>query len=151
MGNIPAKLQEPLTLFCISFHRVGFLACLNYLMYTWGLQTIGVLPFTLNAPRVPFSQAALLQTARRWISPESVSGFRSLFPLAFIFSRTAGCSAPRSLLPARLRSGALGREENRRILAGSGRSRAAPPPPRPASSRWLQSASLLRPAGRCRG
>lgn len=61
-------------------------------------------------------------------------------------------AAPRSLLPARLLSGALRREENRRILAGSGRSRTgARPHPRSAPSRWLQSASRLRPGGEAPG
>lgn len=55
-------------------------------------------------------------------------------------------------MPARLLSGALGREENRRILAGSGRSRTgARPHPRPAPSRWLQSGSRLRPGGEAPG
>lgn len=47
-------------------------------------------------------------------------------------------------MPARLLSGALGWEENRQILAGAGRSRSRP---RPAPSRWLPSASRLRPGG----
>lgn len=78
-----------------------------------------------------------------------MSGIWGRFSSPLLFpARLPGGSAPRSLLPARLLSGALRREENRRILAGSRRSRTgARPHPRPAPSRWLQSASRLHPGG----
>lgn len=152
LWNIPAKRQEPLTFFHISFHEVCFYECLSYLIYKWGLQTVGVIRFTQKRAARSLLSGSTASKSRKGGSAQCrCQGLEVAF-LSHLLQPDSGGSAPRSLLPARLLSGALRREENRRILAGSGRSRTrARPHPRPAPSRWLQSASRLRPGGEAPG
>lgn len=144
--------QEPLTSLYSSFHKVCFYESLSYLNYKWGLQTVGVIRFTLKRGSRPLLSGSTASKSRKGTQPwSSVGDLRSLSsPVLFQpGSRRLRAALPFAR-PTSERSAPEGGEpaNPRGLWALADRAR---PHPRPAPSRWQQNASRLRPGGEAPG
>lgn len=134
MGPAQCPCKAPRTINILFHHlsQVCFQECLSYTEYKRGCKRStdrcgsGC---TERDPALPSSrQRGCREPPRGWAQPRAPArDGKSFLPCM----SSASPAAQRSLLPARLRSAALWREENRQILAGARRSGTGPPRPRP--------------------